>query len=167
MKRNILKSGLQTTGCIRPGLFALIILALSIISCSKDDLDDPDYFIFGDSYGECLGNCANFFLIKDNRIFPDSTVNYYIAPLTFKKIALQKEKYDLAKKVLEDFPRYLSENPDKTFGCPDCHDQGGLHFELCKNGTVKKWHIDTDTDQLPVQIQSYIEEVKSVIQQLK
>jgi len=148
-------------------IIPIFLILLSISFCTKDNLDNPDYFVFGDAYGECIGNCATFFLIKDNNVFPDSMVTYYTSPLTFKKSPLQKEKYYLAKKVLEDFPKYLSDNPNITIGCPDCHDQGGIHFEIMENGTVKIWHVDTEIDQLPVEIQSYISEVRNVILQLK
>jgi hypothetical protein len=135
--------------------------------CTKDSLNNIDYFIFGDSYGECLGNCANFYLIKDHNIYPDSMNIYYNSPFYFKKSPLSKEKYDLAKKLVDDFPDYLAKNPNQTIGCPDCHDQGGIHIEIKENGTTKSWHIDTEIIQLPAQIRSYLKEVQDVILQLK
>ena len=144
----------------------LILLSLSA-SCTKENLENIDYFAFGSAYGFCLSNCADFFVIKDGRIYPDDIDYYYESALVFKSEALPIEKYYLAKSLINRFPNYLVDKPDKTFGCPDCTDQGGIHIEIKENGQIKRWHFDTTISNLPVEIQDYVQEIITVIEQLK
>ena len=144
-------------------LFGLMVF---LSSCEKVNFDDLEYFAFGDAHGFCAGNCTNFFMIKDNNVYPDD-MDRYIEPLEFKSAALPAEKYYLAKKLIRTFPSYLMDNPDKTFGCPDCADQGGIHIEIKENGQTMKWHFDTNISNLPEAIQDYVKEVSDVINQLK
>ena len=148
-------------------IISLILLILFFSSCTKDNLDDIDYFAFGKAYGFCLENCATFFIIKDGNIYPDEMNRYLKDTLIFKSESLPVEKYYLAKKLIDRFPTYLTNNPDKTFGCPDCADQGGIHIEIKEMGQIKRWHFDTNVSNLPVKIQDYVQEISNVIDQLK
>lgn len=145
----------------------LISLLLLLSSCTKDNLDNLDYFAFGNAYGMCQGNCANFFLVKGESVFPDEMDYYSGTSLKFKSEVLPKEKYNLAKALIEDFPDYLIKNPNKTFGCPDCADQGGIHIEIKEKGQIIRWHFDTTISNIPVEIQEYIQEISDVIEELK
>jgi hypothetical protein len=145
----------------------LIALLLFFTSCTKDKLENLDYFSFGNAYGFCQGNCANFFLIKGDKIYPDDMDYYYGSSLKFMEEALPGEKYNLAKKLIDNFPAYLIDNPNRTFGCPDCADQGGIHIEIKEKGQIKRWHLDTTVSNLPAAIQDYVKEIAIVIEQLK
>lgn len=144
----------------------MVILSLSA-SCTKETLENIDYFVFGSAHGFCLSNCADFFVVKNGNLYPDDFDYYYESALKFKSEALSIEKYNLAKKLIDDFPVYLINNPDKTFGCPDCADQGGLHIEISERGQIKRWHFDTRISNLPYQIQDYVQEISTVIEEFK
>ncbi len=145
-----------------------LILMISLLSfCTKDDTAGPEYFAFGTAYGFCAGNCANFFIIRDGSLYPDEMDYYYGSDLKFRRDPLSKDKYELAKKLVDYFPQFLKKNPNKTFGCPDCADQGGIHIERKVNGEVQAWHIDTNSDSQPDEIREYIQEMTGIIQQLK
>jgi len=133
--------------------------------CSKDD-NDIDSFAFGTAAGECYGNCARFFLIKNNNLYPDDMDYYYNADLKFQNEPLSVDKYNLAKSLVDDFPIYLKNNPNKTFGCPDCYDQGGVHIEINRNGDIEIWHIDMSVDSQPTEIRNYIQEMLNILEQL-
>jgi hypothetical protein len=148
-------------------LAPVIIFLLFIISCSKDNLDNLDYFAFGNAFGMCQGNCATFFLIKDKSIYPDD-MDYYLGNLLkFKSEVLPDEKYNLAQELIDNFPDYLIKNPNKTFGCPDCADQGGIHIEIQEKGVIKRWHFDTTISNLPAEIQDYVQGISNLIEKLK
>ena len=144
----------------------LIVLLVFLFSCEKDRLANLEYFSFGSAHGFCNGNCADFFIIKNNNVYPDD-MDRYLEPLKFKSEALSTDKYYLAKKLIDKFPSYLIDNPDRTFGCPDCADQGGIHIEIKENGQIKRWHFDTTISNLPPMIQEYIKDVSEVIEKLK
>jgi hypothetical protein len=80
---------------------------------------------------------------------------------------LPSAKADVAQKLLSKLPSYLLSNPDKEFGCPDCHDQGGIHIEYATGNDIVKWHIDTDTAALPAEIRSFSYEAVNAIHQLQ
>jgi hypothetical protein len=152
---------------MRIKLLPLIALLISLSFCTKDSLNDLDYFAFGDAHGFCLGNCANFFIIKDGKIYPDDMDFYIESSIKFKSEALPNEKYELAKRIIDNFPTYLIDKPNKTFGCPDCADQGGIHIEIKEKGQIKIWHFDTNISNLPHEIQDYVQEIVLVLEQLK
>jgi uncharacterized protein YlaI len=146
----------------------LIVISISLFSsCSKETSFDFDYFAFGTAYGECLGNCAKFFQIKDNKLYADDMDYYFNSDLKFLNEPLPAEKYNQAKKLIEDFPDYLKNNPNKTFGCPDCADQGGIHIEIKNNDRIEYWHIDTDLNNQPTEIKDYIQEMLLILEQLQ
>ncbi|MGE5457583.1 MAG: hypothetical protein ACM3RX_04450 [Methanococcaceae archaeon] len=142
-------------------------LILLILSCTKDELLKDNYFVFGSAYGECTGDCATFFLMENDKIYPDNMSSYYNSTLTFKNDPLPQSKYDLSEVLIDDFPKYLTDNPNQTFGCPDCHDQGGIHIQIMENGEIKSWHLDTEISSLPAEIQSYVQEIQGILQQLR
>ena len=152
---------------MRIKIVPLIVMLLFLSSCTKDNLDNIDYFTFGNAFGMCQGNCATFFLIKGGSIYPDD-IDYYLGnSLKFKSEVMPTEKYNLAQELIEKFPYYLIKNPNKTFGCPDCADQGGIHIEIQEKGVIKRWHFDTTISNLPTEIQDYVLEVSNVIEELK
>lgn len=147
-------------------LIGIALLMTLLISCKKETTKlDPEYFSFGTAYGECGGNCANFFQIRDGQLFPDD-MDYLVSPLVFQDEALPSDKYELAKTLLDSFPTYFLDDPNQTYGCPDCADQGGIHIEMKKNGEVIYWHIDTIDSNQPEEVQDYIAELRSILDQL-
>lgn len=148
-------------------LFTLILMISLLSFCKKDDTPVPEYFAFGTAYGFCAGNCANFFMIRDENLYPDEMDYYFGSDMKFRSDPLSKDKYGLAKKLVDDFPQFLKKNPNKTFGCPDCADQGGIHIERKVNGEVQVWHIDTNVNSQPAEIRDYMQEMTGIIQQLK
>ena len=152
----------------------ILLVTLMFASCKKENNGNGqgcgnnnnfESFAFGTAYGECAGNCATFYSISNKKIFPDD-MQYYTGQLVFKTTALTNDKYLLAKQLIDNFPAYLKNNPDQTFGCPDCHDQGGIHIETKENGIVKTWHIDNEIDKQPIQIRAYIQQLLAVLGQI-
>lgn len=148
--------------------FSFFSFLLLSIACKKDLLInlDPDTFIFGKACGECSGNCAIFYKIEDGKIFSDLNDFYYAQELKFSDTSLLDESYQSAKSLLEEFPEYFIENPDKTFGCPDCADQCGFYIISYKNGKKTYWNIDTFKSNQPAEIQSYVDKMENIIDQL-
>jgi hypothetical protein len=136
-----------------------------LFSCKKENTTKFDSFVFGTSYGYCVGNCANFFLIEDGNLYADD-MERLTTPLKFKTDKLSVDKYNLAKQLRTDFPAYLKQNPNKTFGCPDCADQGSIYIEATINGKTETWLIDTDTTQQPAAIKNYIRDLRNILTQL-
>lgn len=94
-------------------------------------------------------------------------MDYYSPDLKFQKTPLPIDKYNSAKKLIDDFPEYLRGNPNKTFGCPDCADQGGIHIEIKTNDRIEYWHIDMDVENQPEVIRDYLQEMLLIIYQLQ
>jgi len=157
---------------MRLKIIPFIVLLQFLPFCTKDvpdnlEIDNLDYFAFGEARGMCDGNCTNFFIIIDGKIYPDDIDYYYASPFKFKSIALPGDKYDLALKLKDSFPTYLIDNPNKTFGCPDCIDQGGIHIEIKEKGQIKQWHFDTIISNIPPEIQNYVQEIEITLDKLK
>jgi hypothetical protein len=158
----------------KPTLIIFPALLIFIMSCKKEltitplNLNYGDYFIFGTYAGECTGDCARFYVIKDNNIYADDNVNYfYNDSLRFNNSPLETEKYNLSQSLLTDFPTYLLQHKNETFGCPDCTDGGALYIKLKKDGTTSYWYIDNFTYNQPEEIRNYIMQLQTVINSLR
>ena len=149
-------------------IFALISL-LGMAGCKKETQipANADSFIFGKACGECQGNCATFFKIENGKLFADLTDYFYHQDLSFDTVALPEDKYQIASNLLSEFPAYLENNPDKTFGCPDCADQCGFYIIVNKDGSKTYWNIDTVESNLPSEITTYINKLDEVLDMLK
>jgi hypothetical protein len=146
----------------------LLLLALVIMSCKKktDSLEAPPAFLFGTSYGECGGDCDHYFALKDGQLYPTSG-KYFPGPIVISNSPLSADKTAIAQQLLSKLPAYLLSRPNKEFGCPDCHDQGGIHIEYATGSDIMKWHIDTDTTALDPDIRSFSYEVLNTIEELE
>jgi hypothetical protein len=141
----------------------------AFLSCKKDKDEKVavDLLSFGTAYGYCIGDCAFFFRLEGENIYPDSSTRYTgEGSIVFSSNPLSNDKYLLAKELKDNFPVYLLNNDGKTFGCPDCTDQGGFHIEVKENSISKFWHIDTDSNKQPAEIRSYMERMRVILSQL-
>lgn len=147
----------------------LLLIAITVSSCSsKKDISPTPQLVFGVSYGMCGGDCDHYFAISEGKLYP-TTGKYFPGPLVIGTGTLSQTKYLMAQTVLNDIPELLKQQQvdNATFGCPDCHDQGGMNFEYLYNGEVIKWHIDTDTSALPVELKEFAYRTLDIINQLK
>ncbi len=150
-------------------LLVMLLLVLTTLSgCEENTRPDSDeVLIFGVAYGYCVGDCAYFFQIKDGALFKDNIERYSGGDIHFDPDPLPEDKYVLAKSLLQQFPEYLRERPNETIGCPDCADQGGYHLILNMNTESQYWHIDTSMGSQPTEIKAYMDQVRTVLEQLK
>ncbi len=152
----------------------IILFVLMIFSCTSEDgrLDpitpDEDSFVFGVSYGECLGDCAHLFMIQNKAVYRDRNERYFNEELSFNAIPLGTDAYDDASLVLSELPiEKLKEEPEERIGMPDAYDQGTIHVLKTIDGTWKEYFIDTDDKNLPEYLIPYTKKLLSTIDSLK
>ena len=148
----------------------LTFVALALVSCSKDmsnPVNPGDYLIFGTFYGECLGNCSHFFMIRDGLLFMDDVEIGIPEEIPFTNDPMSSADYDLAVELQEEFPSDLTDSDKRIYGCPDCHDQGGVYLELNNSEGRFKWRIDTDDDEQSEAISTYKKRVMEVVSLLR
>lgn len=155
------------------------MLLLSIASCKKEETTTNttvQRLVLGTYFGECLTNCATVFALDSAKVQQDTLVNFIIPTnYVFVGVDLSNDKFEQVKHLLTEVPTELTTTPDKTYGCPDCHDQGGIYVEVtvlqtALGGdvlTTHKYTIDTDntTDQSS-DILSFKTKILTAIQQL-
>lgn len=137
--------------------FLLVALALS--ACKKDTpkLGSGDYLIFGHFHGECMGEeCVEMFELTSDELKEDSN-DHYGGDGPYNFTSLTAEKFELVAGLAADIPAELIEQPDSTFGCPDCADQGGIYIELKEEGTTHKWTIDKSKTGSPDYLHDFID----------
>lgn len=148
--------------------FSIIILLFG--GCKKDPAVNSDYFIIGSYYGECMGDCAILYKAENGKLYADNVkwfhLNVNSSILKFDDSPLSNDKFILVDKLKNNLPNYLINNPSKTFGCPDCADQGGMYIEIRQDGKVIFWNIDTGIASLPKEIKNYITQCKELLEQL-
>ena len=146
----------------------LVVFLMPLLSftCNRDSAGEGETFSFGISHCMCPSGCVKNFQIRNKQLFADK-MEKCSDPQQYESTPLPNDKYQLAKSLLENFPAYLLGNPDKTFGCPDCLDQGSINIELKDNtGRVRYWHIDTRENTQPLEIQAYIKQLVAIVGQL-
>ncbi len=127
--------------------------------------------VFGTYYGMCAGNCVNIYQLTNNSLAKDDSAKYPSIAMNYSfivKSVLPQSKYDVAKKLLNEIPAELYKAGNKTYGCPDCHDQGGLYIQI-KSGTANlQYMIDCDnTSDQSAEVLAFKNKVADVIQQLR
>jgi len=149
----------------------VVAAILVLLSCEYkqvtpgDSFSSADSFTFGFAGGWCTG--ARFWLLRDQKLLVDSIKGCYRGEtLAFQSTPLPSGSYALAKKILDDLPPYLFKNPTKTFGCPNCADQGTLYLGMTYKGSTYSWTLDPDTANLPTEIKGYVKEINELLSQL-
>lgn len=147
----------------------LFVVAITIISCSKGDeaISIDGYFIFGEAYGFCAGDCAHFYKIEGDKMFRDNIDRYGVETPTFSETPDSQSNYEIAEPLINSFPKYFLNHANQTFGCPDCTDQGGYHLFLQSGSEVQFWHIDTFSDNQPEEIRAYAAQLREILIQLR
>lgn len=152
--------------------FFLLSLIVLFAGCSKDDdvptlsnFREVDSLIFGWYYGECLGeSCVETFRLTENALYED--VNDPYAGSSAFKFTDRKtdEIFEQAQILTDDFPTQLLREPDQTFGCPDCADQGGMFIQVSTSSGNQTWRLDQGKTDVPKYLHEYMGKVNSIIQ---
>ncbi len=152
--------------------FLLIVLGLS---CSNDDDHNTTEntvrsLTFGFYSGFCLDKCFNVYKISNQKLEEDTVVNFFSHDYEFDSSFIYKEEvYQKHKSILQAIPNELINGKDKTFGCPDCVDQGAFYVVVeTKENHVKKYNIDTDsTEDQSTDILTFKKAIQTIIEDLK
>ncbi|MDN5200173.1 hypothetical protein QQ008_02345 [Fulvivirgaceae bacterium BMA10] len=156
-------------------LFLLMISTFLLIniSCQEQDCcvspekeSKIDMLIFGKYAGFCMGNCTRLFKIEGNKLFADDVDRGVPDEVPFQSNPLSDAQYQKAKELISNFPTSLITSSEKTFGCPDCADQGGFYIEVKYDGKIHKWNVDTSEDALPDYLVTYTRNINEVMKSL-
>lgn len=142
--------------------FIYLLFALCIFTaCEPNDenLDTlKDELIVGLSYGQCSGDCAFLYLLKDGMIFADDGVDGVGDPASFAFSATPLTNYDelLYDSLLVELPVGLEKFEAVDFGCPDCTDGGTLHLiRVTENGEYSAYSLDHQVENMAGALQPY------------
>lgn len=132
-------------------LSVLFVILIAIIACKKNDspkytTSDIDYILFGTFAGECGGEqCIEIYKMQASKLFEDTTDTYpgAISNPTRTYNLLEDSVYQKVKYLKDSIRSEILNDTSKVFGCPDCHDQGGVYIKIyLKNGQAKEFKID-------------------------
>ncbi len=145
--------------------FVLTFLAfLLLFACNKADEEEPitflsDELIVGLSYGECAGDCAFLYLLKDDMAFEDQNIgSVAIEPenLTFSTTPIPNITQERIDSLFSQLPERLDDYETEDFGCPDCGDWGSLHvIRITDSGDYQAYVLDNATENMTASLQPY------------
>ncbi|MGC4079354.1 MAG: hypothetical protein QM702_20400 [Rubrivivax sp.] len=153
-------------------LFLLITLLQLSASCGKsrdtpNTVFNPDYFIFGNSYGMCRADCTHLFRVSGGQAYPDS-IDRGLAPLYFSSIPLDSARTAIALEVQQALPASLRySDSERVIGCPDCRDQGTIYIEYAQAGKVYVIRMDTDETAVPADMRAFCSQLQNAVTKLK
>lgn len=156
------------------------MVLLMMASCKKENtVEQPGSIVslvFGKYTGECLSDCVVMYALYPLKLQQDTAANlFFQTNYVFSGVDLSNDKFEQVKHLLAEIPEALTITADKTYGCPDCHDQGGIYvavsiLQAALGGnvtTVRKYRIDPDdTDDQSNDILSFKTKILTAIQQL-
>jgi len=80
---------------------------------------------------------------------------------------MEQSKFDRVRHLIDEIPAELLMGGSKTYGCPDCADQGGIYISIGNSPATITYYIDptNTTDQSPATI-AYKQKIMAAIEQL-
>lgn len=157
--------------------FLCLLLFVSFLSCGNEE-ESPIIeaevseveFIIGITFGECGGDCAHLFEYKENEIFPDDEPGHWWGDEEpeFKDDPIDNPTaVAQLQTLIEDFPQFLLDSSESSFGCPDCGDWGAIHIMLALNDDEERWWvIDNNIENNPEEIQDWARRVQNLLDEL-
>ncbi len=119
--------------------------------------------LFGTYYGECIGEqCVEIFKLTDSQLFEDIE-DSYAGQGSFSFFPLSNEQFEKAKGLRSAIPQELLSQPDSTFGCPDCVDQGGVFIQVITDGNPQTWRVDQNLSQVPAYLHSFVNQINTTV----
>lgn len=154
------------------GFLLNILIVLSFfMACTKSNSlenqpseGDFDKMIIGIYFGECIGDCATYFLLEDGKIYRDAVKNAFERNLSFSDnpISLTDELLQRFTDLETLLPLFILESEEASFGCPDCGDWGAIHFSV----DDKSWTLDNSVDNNPKEIRAFVIEIQGLLMDL-
>lgn len=132
-------------------------------------MESDEYLIFGTYAGSCMGDCVDLFKLTKDALFKDVS----------NKRPYQEGFYegDYKKLPTIDYKRVSAlfggvnplegKNNGKTYGCPDCADQGGIYIEYGNGEEKIKGYLDTNMDALPEELRENASMLKGLVSLLR
>lgn len=121
----------------------MFILSCSFYSsCSSDEEIASEYFVFGASYGHCIGDCTHLYKLENKQLYPDDMARFDEDKLVFQSKALDPKFVEIAQSLIAAIPDLLYSTKENRFGCPDCHDQGTYHIRFNQGKNIKSFYLD-------------------------
>ncbi len=129
--------------------YTLLLIAgiILITGCNKNTEynDNPpgNYIMTGYISGFCAVPCSYFYKAQNNQLKMSGAVRYYNDTTSFNNTGTTAE-YNLVQSIEALIPDTLYTLNNQSFGCPNCHDQGGYYLTVSKNNQLYKWQLDPD-----------------------
>ena len=154
--------------------YSLILFSLLLVACSDDEtleVGDIQSFVFGHSYGECLGDdCIITFKIEGEQLFKDTYQQYgYCQNPNYKDDGFELQpdsSYQKVKDLISQIPAELLEQAEGTIGMPDAYDQGGIQIQITTSNGTKCWFIDNDDQNIPDFLHNFNDTIRDHINEL-
>ncbi|HEX7755392.1 MAG TPA: hypothetical protein VF421_08615 [Niabella sp.] len=145
---------------MQPVRFLYFALLLLSIACAKPHkTSNQTSFEFGTSYNMCAGpECVTTYRIKGAKLYkitsgPGITSSQKITALSASALTIAQKLQNTP------LPDYLYQNKNKSFGCPDCADQGATALTIIHNEITTSWNFDNDLNNNPPEIRAYIQKI--------
>ena len=152
-------------------LLIVLCFCFPFVACTDDEktvqFGEEDHLVFGTFYGECAGNCTVLYKIQSGLLFEDNVEIGIPEVILFNILPMSEAKYLIAEELTTTFPSDLIDSDKEVYGCPDCHDQGGVYLELKQGDDTRKWSIDTGNDEQSAQIIAYKVRLAAVMDSIR
>lgn len=161
-----------------PIIFVLA-LAFSLSACEQLRLksasentdrvafESADALVFGMARGFCVGKCFHVYKVDGTTLNEDTGVQRLEDYLTYEFNSTERlsdTKFEEAKGLIDLIPAELLSADNQKYGCPDCHDQGGIYIEIIEGDENRRFVIDpVDTDDQSEAIITFKRSVENVL----
>ncbi|MFC2085823.1 hypothetical protein ACFLRO_01280 [Bacteroidota bacterium] len=148
----------------------LVLASYIVAGCSEDPvghLESDEHVVFGDFYGECLGEgCIDIFKIQDGRVFADTLDRYPSASMLPHETAwveISDDSFTSLCQIFSEIPTDLFLEEEIVIGQPDAGDWGGFYLETRLDDETRYWLIDKLEGNLPSYLRPFAERLDEAI----
>ncbi len=146
-------------------IFIGCLFVFGMVACDRDDNKDlkgPEEIIFG-VYGPfCASNCTKLYKYKDGQLFEQKNSERFIEDVVFNQNNMMGTQVDNIINLLESLPNAIAES-EGMIGCAGCADEPILYFKIIDNDKINEVRVDTDINELPTGLQSYVSQLLEAI----
>lgn len=154
--------------------FVLFCLTVLIAGCCcnnpAETPEENDYYMFGSYTGNCEGNLfVDIYKLENNVLYEDGRRNYPSfeeMPYNGKFYQVEYNNIKEVKELMKNIPRDLLSEENLIIGAPNGRELGGVIIQIRKEGVVKSWLIDANTERIPVPLRGYVDNVKKVVDKI-
>ncbi|MCH9660241.1 MAG: hypothetical protein K0U54_04935 [Bacteroidetes bacterium] len=138
-------------------------------SAVVNSMESNEYLIFGTYSGFCIGDCVTLFKLTNKVLYKETSGKrpYQEGFFEGEFMKLPAIDHSRVSVLFGEVNPLEGKKSGKTYGCPDCADQGGIYVEYGKGDKKVKGYLDTNIEALPAELKEHATLIIGLVSELR